>query len=90
MTPRPYGVSQASDLAVPHRLPPAGLWWFPSSRHGKEHRIGERRPGQITLGVPAAQQQRAEPVDLAGGGHTDLVASAEQDPQRLTIAIGPR
>jgi hypothetical protein len=47
-------VCQASDLAVPHSLFAAGLWWFPSPHHGHEHGIGERRTSQITLGVPAA------------------------------------
>jgi len=90
LTPRPQGQSEASDLAVPHRLLAAGLWWFPSPRHGEEHGIGERRTSQITLGVFPAEQQRAEPVGLGGGDHGDLVAGAEQDPQRLTVAIGTR
>jgi hypothetical protein len=45
-------MSQASDVAVPHRLFAAGLWWFPSSHQGEEDGIGERRTGQITVAVP--------------------------------------
>jgi len=73
---------------VPHRLLAAGLWWFPSPHHGQEHGIGERGTSQITFGVPTAQQQRTEPVGLGGGDHGEFVAGAEQDPQRLTVAIG--
>jgi hypothetical protein len=29
-----------------------------------------------------------ETVGLGGGGHGELVAGAEQDPQRFTVAIG--
>jgi hypothetical protein len=83
-------VSQASDLAVPHRLFAGGLWWFTSPHRGEEHGIGERGTGQISLGVPAAQQQRADPVGLGGGDHGEFVAGAEQDPQRLTVAVGTR
>jgi hypothetical protein len=81
-------VSQASDLAVPNRLLAAGLWWFPPPRHAGEHGIGERRTSHLTVGVPAAQQQRAEPVGLGGGDHGELVAGAERDPQRLAVAVG--
>ena len=88
--PGPHGQGQASGLAVPHRLLPAGLAWFPPPRHGEEHRIGERRPGQITVAVLPAEQQRAEPVGLARGGHDDLLAGAEQDPQRLTVTVSTR
>jgi hypothetical protein len=58
---------------VPHRLLAAGVWWFPSPRHGEEHGIGKRRTSQITLGVRAARQQRAEPV----GDHAEFLAGAQ-------------
>jgi hypothetical protein len=44
----------------------------------------------LALGVVAAQQQCAKSVGLGGGGHGELVAGAEQDPQRLTVAVGSR
>ena len=75
---------------MPHRLLAAGLWWFPSPHHSEEHGISERRTSQITLGVPAAQQQRAEPVGLGGGDHGEFVAGAEQDPQRFAVTVGSR
>ena len=68
-------------------MKPAGLWWFPSPHHGEEHGIGQRRTSQITLGVRAAQQKRAEPVGLDGDDHAELVAGAEHDPQRLTVTV---
>jgi hypothetical protein len=90
VTPCPHGKSQASDLAVPHRLFAAGLAWLPAPRHGQEHRIGERRPSQVTLAILPAQQKRTEPVGLRGGCHAELVTSGEQNPQRLTVTVSTR
>ena len=53
--------------------------------------VGERGTGELTVGVGvvvAVAQQCAEPVDLCGAGHGQLVAGAEQDAQGFAIAVG--
>ena len=44
----------------------------------------------IAVGVVAAQQQRAQPVGLRGAGGGEFLAGAEQDPQRLAVAVRAR
>ena len=60
---------------------------------------GPGRPGAVSVsaprarlavGVVAGQQQGAEPVGLRGAGGGELLAGAEQDPQRLAVAVGAR
>ena len=44
----------------------------------------------VAVGVVAAQQQRAQPVGLCGAGGGELLAGAQQDPQRLAVAVRAR
>ena len=52
--------------------------------------VGERAAGELAVGVVAGQQQRAQPVGLRGAGGGEFLAGAEQDPQRLPVAVGAR
>ena len=51
--------------------------------------VGERGTGELAVGVVVGvAQQRAEPVDLRGAGHGEVVAGAERDAQGFAVVIG--
>ncbi len=86
-----YGQRESADLTVSHRLLTSGAGAGPSVGQLGQLGVGQDASGQIAVGVVvAAEQQRAQPVGLRGGGDGQVVAGAEQDPQRLAVAIDPR
>ena len=86
------GDGQAADLVVAHGLGAAGVAGQAAAGQVGQGVLGERAAGEFAVGAGvvavAVAQQRAQPVGLRGTAHGQIVACAEQDPQRFAVSVG--
>ena len=81
------GEGEAADLGVPDGLLAGGVARWPAPGQAGQAGLGERAAGELAVGVVPAQQQCPQPVGLRGAGGGEFLARAEQDPQRLAVAV---
>ena len=82
------GQGEAADLGVADGLFAAGVAGEAAAGEAGEGGVGERCTGELVVGVVAVAEQRAEPIDLRGAGHGEVVPGAEQDAQCFAVAVG--
>jgi hypothetical protein len=71
------GQGEAADLGVADGLFAAGVAGEATAAQAGEGGVGECCAGELTVAVVVGvAQQCAEPVDLCGAGHRQLVAGA--------------
>jgi hypothetical protein len=84
-----HGQGETTDLSVAHGLLTAGVAGHSASGQAGENGLGECAAGEVAIVVVAVAQQSTEPIDLRGGGHGELVAGTEQDPQCFSVPVDP-
>ncbi|WP_041759312.1 hypothetical protein [Pseudonocardia dioxanivorans] len=79
--------SQAAQLAVTHGIGAIGADTTSPPGHRSQYGAVESATSNSAVGVIPAQQQGPQPVGLRGMAPDEVLAGAEQDSKRFTVAV---